>query len=165
MFHVVEHFESPSDALRRAREWLRPDGRLLVEVPNAEAVCQWPQSRFHRAHLYNFSPATLEMAGRKAGYSVMSSSLSPDGGNITALFQKSVAPSPASAAIPGNFERVSAIVNGHTPLRHLFSPHPYARLIGKVASQIEERREARKAATPREILDNLIAKELRRQTK
>ena len=161
MFHVVEHFESPSDALRRARQWLRPDGRLLVEVPNVEAVCQWPHSRFHRAHLYNFSPATLEMAGKKAGYSVVSSSVSSDGGNITVLLQKSGAPSPATGGIPGNFERVNSIVRRHTPLGHLFSPHPYARLIGKVASQLEERREASKGRSPREILDGLIAKELK----
>lgn len=159
MFHVVEHFESPSDALRRARQWLRPDGRLLVEVPNVEAVCQWPHSRFHRAHLYNFSPATLEMAGRKAGYSVMSSLLSPDGGNITVLFHKSNTPAPASGGIPGNYERVRSIVLRHTPLRHLFSAHPYSRLIRKVAAQVEERREAQKAVTPQVILDDLIAKE------
>jgi len=163
MFHVVEHFESPSDALRRAREWLRPDGRLLVEVPNVEAVCQWPHSRFHRAHLYNFSPATLEMAGIKAGYGVVSSVLSPDGGNITVLFHKRNAPAPVSGGIPGNYERVRSIVLRHTPLRHLFSAYPYSRLIRKVAAQFEERREAQKAVAPQEILDGLVARELERR--
>ena len=43
-FHVVEHLESPYDALMQVRGWLQPSGQLMVEVPNVEAVCQWPHS-------------------------------------------------------------------------------------------------------------------------
>jgi SAM-dependent methyltransferase len=162
-FHVLEHVESPCDALRQVRDWQRPDGHLLVEVPNVEAVCQWPRSRFHRAHLYNFSPATLEMAGRKAGYGVASSSVSSDGCTITVVFQRGSTSGPRSAEIPGNYERVSSIVRRHTALRHLFSPYPYARPFHKIAARIEERRATRKTTSPREILDGLIASELRRE--
>jgi SAM-dependent methyltransferase len=35
MFHVVEHLPDPVSYLRAARELLAPDGRLIVQVPNA----------------------------------------------------------------------------------------------------------------------------------
>ena len=38
MGHVLEHVESPSDILRRARSWLAPGGRLMAAVPNAHSV-------------------------------------------------------------------------------------------------------------------------------
>jgi 2-polyprenyl-3-methyl-5-hydroxy-6-metoxy-1,4-benzoquinol methylase len=160
-FHVVEHLESPYNALRHVRDWLRPDGRLLVEVPNVEAVCQWPRSRFHRSHLYNFSPATLEMVGKKVGYTVDSSSVSSDGGNITVVFRKDSTSTQATGEIPGNYERISSIVRRHTFFRHLLTPYPYVRPFYKIAARIQEQRATRKKMSPREILDDLIATELR----
>ena len=35
MFHVVEHLYDPASYLGAARELLRPDGRLILQVPNA----------------------------------------------------------------------------------------------------------------------------------
>jgi len=35
MFHVLEHLYDPASYLESARELLRPDGRLIVQVPNA----------------------------------------------------------------------------------------------------------------------------------
>ena len=160
-FHVVEHLESPLDALSHVRQWLRPGGHLLVEVPNVEAVCQWPHSRFHRAHLYNFSPATLEMVGRKAGLEVVSSFATPDRANITTIFQKGKAAPKVSGEIPGNYQRVSAIVSGHSALRHMLSLYPYVRPFRSLALRMQERRAIRKIQTPKEILDTLIASELR----
>ena len=75
MFHVLEHLESPFDALTRARQWLAPGGRLLVEVPNFEARCLFPRARYQRAHFHNFNGPALEMLGRKAGYTVLSSAV------------------------------------------------------------------------------------------
>ncbi len=160
-FHVIEHLESPLDALKHVRDWLRPGGHLLVEVPNVEAVCQWPRSRFHRAHLYNFGPATLELAGRKAGYNVGSSSVSSDGGNLTVVFEKGSSQVPASAEIPGNCERVRSMVLGHTAWRHLFSIYPYRRPFQKLAARLAERRAARATTSPRDILDGLLTNSLR----
>ena len=86
MFHALEHLENPCDAFRQAREWLRPQGFLVVEVPNVEAECQQPHTQFHRGHLYHFNVATLEMLGKQAGYAVVSHLTSSDGGNITVIF-------------------------------------------------------------------------------
>ncbi|MCS6874271.1 MAG: class I SAM-dependent methyltransferase [Pyrinomonadaceae bacterium] len=162
-FHVIEHLESPYDAFKRVRDWLRPNGHLLVEVPNVEAVCQWPHSRFHRAHLYNFNLATLQMLGRKAGYSVVNSWISSDGGNIMVIFQKNNELAPVSVKIPGNYERVSCIIRNHTYLRHLFTYFPYVRPFQKIAARIEEQRAVRKLESPREILDALVMRELLRK--
>jgi len=157
MFHVLEHFECPCSALQHARQWLRKDGRLSVEVPNVEAVCQWPRSRFHRAHLYNFNPATLEMAGRKAGYQVVASSVSSDGGNITVVFRKGDTPSPVSAEIPGNYDRILQVLRRHTTLRHLLSKHPYTRPFRKIVARMEERTATIGAGSATAILDSLVS--------
>jgi SAM-dependent methyltransferase len=37
MFHVVEHLPDPVSYLRSARELLKPDGRLVIQVPNASS--------------------------------------------------------------------------------------------------------------------------------
>jgi 2-polyprenyl-3-methyl-5-hydroxy-6-metoxy-1,4-benzoquinol methylase len=55
IWHVLEHTEDPGAVLALLRTWLKPDGVLVVEVPNVEATCQAPQSTFHEAHLYNFN--------------------------------------------------------------------------------------------------------------
>src|SRR5439155_20738561 len=72
IFHALEHLESPLDVMRRAQAWLAPQGLLVVEVPNVEAVYNQPHSQFHRGHLYHFNLAVLQMLGRRAGYAPVS---------------------------------------------------------------------------------------------
>jgi 2-polyprenyl-3-methyl-5-hydroxy-6-metoxy-1,4-benzoquinol methylase len=36
--HILEHLPDPVAVLRRASQWLAPDGRLLVAVPNANSL-------------------------------------------------------------------------------------------------------------------------------
>jgi SAM-dependent methyltransferase len=157
MFHVVEHLESPFDVMCRARQWLKPQGLLLVEVPNVEAVCQQPHTQFHHGHLYHFNLATLEMMNRRAGYEVIRGATSSDGGNITVISQKCDATPPSSAKIPGNYERVRSILRRHTAFRHLFSRYPYLRPFRKFAARIEEQRNVRAHRPAKELLDALIS--------
>ncbi|MGH8710194.1 MAG: methyltransferase domain-containing protein [Burkholderiales bacterium] len=157
MFHTVEHLESPFDVMRHARQWLRPQGLLLVEVPNGEAVCQQPHTQFHRGHLYHFNLATLEMMARRVGYAVVSSSVSSDGGNITVVSQKTDTTPSVSAEIPGNYERVGSILRRHTAFRHVFSRHPYVRPFRKFAARLEEQRSVRSHRPAKEVLDTLIS--------
>jgi 2-polyprenyl-3-methyl-5-hydroxy-6-metoxy-1,4-benzoquinol methylase len=152
MFHVAEHLESPFDAITRARQWLAPGGRLLIEVPNVEALCQWPRGRYQKGHLHNFNGPVLEMLGRKAGFTLVSSVVSPDGGNLEVILEKSEADSNLSGEIPGNFERVQTILRRHTAWRHMFSRHPYVRPIKRLAARIDEYWHARKGS-PKELLD------------
>ena len=59
LWHVLEHLDDPAAALARVSGWLRPDGLLLVAVPNAaslqarigaEGWLHWDAPR-HRVHL------------------------------------------------------------------------------------------------------------------
>ena len=59
LHHVLEHLASPSAALRRVHEWTAENGHLYLSVPNIQNTEASPFNRFHRAHLYSFSPATI----------------------------------------------------------------------------------------------------------
>ena len=65
--HVVEHLRDPAAALVRMAGWLKPTGLIYIAVPDITRSGKPTFERFHFAHLYNFSPETLEMAARKAG--------------------------------------------------------------------------------------------------
>jgi SAM-dependent methyltransferase len=38
LWHVLEHLDSPAEALGRAHQWLKRDGRLVIAVPNLDSV-------------------------------------------------------------------------------------------------------------------------------
>ena len=155
--HTLEHLENPFEVMRHARPWLRPQGLLWVEVPNVEAVCQQPHSQFHHGHLYHFNLATLEMMARRAGYAVVGDAVSSDGGNITVIVRRSETALASSVEIPGNYEKVSAILRQHTTWRHAFSRHPYVRPLRKLAARLEEQRKVRRHRSATEMLDALVS--------
>lgn len=165
IWHVLEHTEDPAAVLAKLGRALRPGGTLVVEVPNVEATCQSPRSTFHEAHLYDFNIATLERMAMKAGLRPVTSGLSDDGGNITAVFHPDVASAGAERdwSLPGNHQRVAAIVRGHTRLRHWLSPHPYRRALRRLRRMLAERRATRGDASGRQLLDALYARALGEQ--
>lgn len=160
IWHVLEHTEDPRAVIAKLARALRPDGVLVVEVPNVEATCQSPASTFHEAHLYNFNTATLGLLAAKCGLYACSMRLASDGGNITAMLAR--LPVADDAAIPGNHARVSAVVRGHTSLSHLASPHPYRRFVQRVARSASEWVGTRRTVDARERLDDLFAPALGR---
>ena len=73
LWHVLEHLDRPADALGRAREWLKRDGRLVVAVPNLDSV----QARiggdrwFHQdvpRHRVQFTGKGVEELMRRCGF-------------------------------------------------------------------------------------------------
>jgi hypothetical protein len=158
MFHTAEHLEDPFDAMRVSRDWLTSHGVLAVEVPNVEAVCQQPHQQFHRGHLYHFNLATLEQMGRCAGYDVHSSGTSADGGNIWAIFHKADGARRLSGELPGNYERVRAVLDGHTALRHALTRYPYLRPMRKLAARLSEWWLGRASATAADLLDGMVGR-------
>ena len=73
MWHVMEHLPDPFLYLTYCHKLLKPRGYLLVEVPNADswsakvtkgAWMGWDPNH----HLYHFTPATLSLALKEAGF-------------------------------------------------------------------------------------------------
>lgn len=159
IWHVLEHTEDPGFILARLRSWLKPDGVLVVEVPNVEATCQAPRNTFHEAHLYNFNVVSLRRLAKKQGLYETSHLISQDGGNITMFFTqaKPLIADQFSAVIPGNCEWISRIVGQHTVLRHHLSPAPYVRAWQRLCRSLNERRETAAPSSGKAILDGLYA--------
>lgn len=159
LYHTLEHVEDPSGALSRAAAWLEPDGRLLVEVPNIEAVCQAPAHRFHFAHFYSYNAPVLEALGRKAGLDVTRTASSDDGGNVTVTFRKGHSPrlDQDGLALPENYDRIVSVIRSHTTLGHYLSATPYVRAVRRGLRHLEERRTVRRIRDPRAIVEEVLA--------
>ncbi len=75
MFHVLEHLEDPLGALRQCVARLKPDGLLLISVPNLDS---WQARWFGRhwlhldvpRHLFHFSPSSLRHLLERVGLRV-----------------------------------------------------------------------------------------------
>ncbi|PKD40226.1 methyltransferase type 11 [Methylomonas sp. Kb3] len=157
IWHVLEHTEDPFFVLGKLRSLLKADGVLVVEVPNIEATCQSPSSTFHEAHLYNFNLATLRRMGEKAGLIEERHVFSEDGGNVTLFFKKAEHPADQAMTwgIPENAERISAIVRGHTNLRHYMRAAPYLRFIKRMSRSLFENRDVKGFDNNKSLLDQL----------
>ncbi|MCQ8179779.1 class I SAM-dependent methyltransferase [Methylomonas sp. SURF-1] len=155
IWHVLEHTADPGSVLGILRKLLKPDATLVVEVPNVEAVCQSPASSFHEAHLFNFNVQTLQKMGEKAGLHAVGHLLSADGGNLTMFFQPTDTAAETDWRLPGNAERISAVVKGHTNLRHYMRAAPYLRFVKKLQRTIAERNLSQQVADSKTLLDQL----------
>lgn len=70
LVHVIEHLRSPRKAFERLHRLLAPGGLLYIECPNLGAAStRWPKA-FHRAHIHNFTAASLNMLARDCGFRI-----------------------------------------------------------------------------------------------
>lgn len=159
IWHVLEHTEDPGSVLALLRSWLKPDGMLVVEVPNVEATCQAPRSTFHEAHLYNFNVVSLRRLAKKHGLYESRHLISRDGGNITMFLSRRepLIQEPYDAAIPGNCAWISRIVRQHSNVRRHLTPTPYLRAWQRLCRSLQERRETADAQSGKSLLDQLYA--------
>ncbi len=155
LHHVFEHLDDPFQMLMRIRDALREGGHLIIDVPNLEATCFAPISRFHTAHLYTFNPDTLKEMGKKAGFELVTLEISADGGVIGAVLQKGEIPKSFIATVNGNFEKLAAIIHGHSYLSHYLSRYPYIRPLNRLSRTLSERNAISGATSGREILDRI----------
>lgn len=159
IWHVLEHTEDPGFILALLRSWLKPDGTLVVEVPNVEATCQAPHSTFHEAHLYNFNVVSLRRLAKKHGLYETKHLISRDGGNIT-MFLSRIEPlvqDRYDASIPGNYEWISRIVRRHSNVRRHLTPLPYLRAWQRLCRSLQERRQTADERSGKALLDTLYS--------
>lgn len=76
MWHSLEHTPNPAEYLEVAARWLRPDGVLVIDVPNyigTDARLKWEAWEHWDLpyHLLHFTPQSLDMLLGKHGFSVV----------------------------------------------------------------------------------------------
>lgn len=67
--HVLEHLSDPVGVLADLGRRLKPDGRLYVDVPNADAYSH--VGDLHLAHILHFTRRTLQAVVMRAGFEVI----------------------------------------------------------------------------------------------
>jgi SAM-dependent methyltransferase len=73
LWHVLEHLTDPVNVLRSVRRLLKPDGKIVIAVPNMESLSARVFGRHWYAlsppwHLHQFTPRTLNKALCEAGF-------------------------------------------------------------------------------------------------
>ena len=76
MWHSLEHTTDPKQAIVKAKEWMKKDGLLIVDVPNHEgtdAVKTWNDWIGWSVpyHFYHFTPRTLKAMLEACGFRVV----------------------------------------------------------------------------------------------
>lgn len=161
IWHVLEHTENPFHVLTGLRDFLKPEGVIVIEVPNVEAVCQSPSSTFHEAHIHNFNPATLTAMAQKAGLRPVGVSVSPDGGNILLIGRKSVGDPAGSSSRcvrdSANADKIIRIVTGRADWKYQLSSVPYMRLGRRFGRMLTERLGLIGYTGGKELLERMFA--------
>jgi SAM-dependent methyltransferase len=154
LFHVLEHLADPLQRLRTLRPMLRPQGRLIIEVPNLETEHQRFIHRFHKAHLFHFSAPTLKAFGERAGFRVLWQGTTERDSNLLAVFERTDVELVARK-LQDNFQRIQQREQHRKETAYWFSPNTWARAWHRWKRQAEERATAKSFARPRDILDSL----------
>ncbi len=157
IWHVLEHTENPYLVLCKLHSLLKPQGVLVVEVPNIEAICQSPKSTFHEAHLFNFNLNTLRKMGEKAGLVEEGHVFSPDAGNITLFFRKAASDTKQADdwTMTGNAGHITSIVQGHTNMRHYLTATPYKRFFQRMLRRVSEKHAVKNFNNNKDLLNKL----------
>lgn len=66
-FHVIEHLRDPLSAFAAMVSWIRPQGRIYVEVPDLGSAPFKGIGGFHFAHVVGFNTFNLMLAGVRVG--------------------------------------------------------------------------------------------------
>lgn len=152
MFHVLEHLQDPIAMIKLLGSHLNPGGRLIIEVPNLEAICHAPGSCFHRAHLFHFSAGTLARLANLCDLEFLTSWTSDLGSSISAVFEKNVEPVETISGKCANGKRIYKLLKKHSILMHYLSPLPYIRAFRKAVQYSNEWLQVKRAKGPKEAL-------------
>ncbi len=159
--HVFEHLPEPRAALAHMHSLLTVGGRVLMEVPNIEAVYHAPNKIFHLGHLYWYNPATLTALAAQCGFTLLQLDTHGSTQHIRVVLQKSATPVATTAVahlVAGNADKVQAVRQGHTVRGHFLSARPYVRLAKKIVQYAREYLATRRFSNARELCDAIVKK-------
>jgi len=116
LVQAIEHVRSPRQALEHVHRILRPGGRVYVECHNAAAPFTAVRRLSHFGHVYNFTPATLDMLARLSGFEAVTQFATPDDPELRLLLVKS---EPRECTIdPDSYRQTIAALARRDPLAH-----------------------------------------------
>lgn len=158
--HVLEHLPDPGAALATLRSWLKPEGFLVIEVPNIEADWHAPEKRFHIGHLYNFNPTNLLRLASVQGLAPMNVLLQPGTRHINVILRPCEPEPPGTERrLPENADHLAALLAAHTRIRHYASPVPHLRALRRLLGYLRERLAVMGARSGREVVDAELARQ------
>jgi 2-polyprenyl-3-methyl-5-hydroxy-6-metoxy-1,4-benzoquinol methylase len=153
MFHVLEHLENPVRDLSYLGGFLKPGGKLVVEVPNILYPNMAFSHKWHPGHLFSFTEKTLSLLLEKAGFKTISCSPIEDGGNLWGVFERLGELGGISTMQSTNFTQIYyQLLKGKWSYR--FNISNYFKFVPKILKQFAEKSSSR-AKSGRDILDNL----------
>jgi len=142
LIHVIEHFSSPKKALRYIHGLINDGGMFYVECPNLTGPFATYGRMFHYAHIYNFSPKTLQAMAEQCGFELVESFTGDSDADINMLFRK-VALKEQSVSLPGNADWVRSRIKKYNALSYHARPAYLSKRARKVSSYLMEYMQAK----------------------
>ena len=142
LIHVIEHFSSPSRALSHLRELIHDDGLFYVECPNLTGPFATYDRMFHYAHIYNFTPQTLQAMVEQCGFELIECFSGKDDPDIHMLFKKCTVPE-AAAVEPNHAGWVRERINQFNLVSYHARPAYLSKRVRKISSYLMEYMQAR----------------------
>jgi 2-polyprenyl-3-methyl-5-hydroxy-6-metoxy-1,4-benzoquinol methylase len=127
MFHVLEHLRDPRVVFTRCASWLKPDGLLVVEVPNFGSTVQGPGHIFQKGHLHYYTLRSLCAVAARVGLHCEDGGTFNRGENLRCYFRKSAADMRQVSTLDENLAHILKTLEQHRPLTHYLSFTPYYR--------------------------------------
>jgi 2-polyprenyl-3-methyl-5-hydroxy-6-metoxy-1,4-benzoquinol methylase len=155
MFHVLEHLENPIRDLSHLRDFLKPGGKLIIEVPNILYPNMAFSHKWHPGHLFSFTDNTLACLLEKAGFKTLSSNPIGDGGNLWGVFEKPKDSQSERATLskePSVNEVLEDLLTQRT--KYYLRLSNFFKIFRKIPVMISEKVKSR-SLTGKEILDRL----------
>jgi len=137
LIHVIEHFSSPRRALTHIHELLADGGLFYVECPNLTGPFATLGRMFHYAHIYNFTPQTLQALAAECGFEKVAILSGEDEPDIHMLFRKAEA-RPAAAALSTHAAQVEAVLHQYNVFTYHLRPAYLQRRARKLWSYLVE---------------------------
>ena len=135
LIHVIEHLRQPDLDVRHIRDLLRSDGLFYVECPNLAAPFARRSRMFHFAHVFNFTPHTLQSLVEQCGFRLLQRFGAANDPNLQMLF---VRDKPRTYETADGYRSMLAAIDGQEGPRYFLRPSYLARSARKFANMAWE---------------------------